>query len=121
MLVRQGKTYKVFPSGLRRATALPHLQKFHDLDTLGLRTPDSSRVDLCFWRDMKMIEITGLWINESLAGEKYMVGYFGKSKVLIFKNKYKEQSDKQPDYRMFVASQDVTSVFSDEESTDVDI
>ena len=50
----------------------------------------------------KMIKITGLWKNEDRNGNTYFSGYLGSAKVLIFKNKYKE-TDKQPDYNMFVA------------------
>lgn len=54
-----------------------------------------------------MIEITGLWLNETSKGEKYFVGYMGNAKILIFKNKYK-QVDSQPEYRMFIVEkQDV--------------
>lgn len=48
-----------------------------------------------------MIELTGLWLNESKSGEKYFSGRLGGGKVLIFKNKHKSE-DKHPDYRMYV-------------------
>lgn len=48
-----------------------------------------------------MMQLGGLWLNESRGGEKYMVGYLGNLKLLVFKNKYKE-NDTQPDYIMYV-------------------
>lgn len=50
----------------------------------------------------EMIQISGLWLNESKGGEKYFTGYMGNAKILIFKNKFKE-ADNQPDYILYVA------------------
>lgn len=52
----------------------------------------------------ELIPLGGLWLNESQDGRKYMKGYLGEAEVLIFKNKFKEAGDKQPDYRMYVAA-----------------
>ena len=49
-----------------------------------------------------LVEITGLWINETQGGVKYFSGYMGNAKILIFKNKFKE-TEKHPDYKMYVA------------------
>ena len=48
-----------------------------------------------------MIRLTGLWMNESRDGKKYMSGTMGGAKLLIFKNERKEQ-DKHPDYYAFI-------------------
>jgi len=45
------------------------------------------------------IELGGLW---ELAGGKGFSGMFGKAKLLVLKNNYKEAGSKQPDYRIFV-------------------
>lgn len=53
----------------------------------------------------KMLQLGGLWINESKKGEKYMVGYLGNLRLLVFKNQYKEE-EKHPDYIMYVDEKD---------------
>lgn len=51
----------------------------------------------------KLIEFTGLWVNESRNGEKYFSGNVsGRMKLLIFKSKHKE-TDKHPDYIAYLA------------------
>lgn len=49
-----------------------------------------------------LVKITGLWLNESQAGNKYFSGSMGSAKVLIFKNNNKTE-EKQPDYTMYLA------------------
>ena len=51
----------------------------------------------------QMIQLGGLWINESKSGNKYMSGYLGNAKLMIFKNNFKSE-DKHPDYVMYIAS-----------------
>jgi len=53
----------------------------------------------------KMLQLGGLWVNESKKGEKYMVGYLGNLRLLVFKNQYKKE-DKHPHYVMYLAEQD---------------
>ena len=50
----------------------------------------------------EMIEISGLWTNESKKGEKFFSGYLGNANILIFKNKFKD-NEKHPDYKMYIA------------------
>ena len=50
-----------------------------------------------------MLKITGLWENKDKNGNTYYSGYLGSSKLLIYKNTYKEQGSNQPDYNMYVA------------------
>ena len=48
-----------------------------------------------------MIEIAAVWQNQSKNGETYFSGYFGRSRLLIFKNKSK-QADNHPDWRIYI-------------------
>lgn len=52
--------------------------------------------------DSTMIQITGLWLNETQDGQKYFTGYMGNARVLIFRNGYKKE-DKHPDYILYVS------------------
>jgi len=52
--------------------------------------------------EQKMINIGGLWVNKNSKGEIYLAGYLNGARLLVFKNNYKE-SDKHPDYVMYVA------------------
>lgn len=49
-----------------------------------------------------MLQLGGLWVNESKSGVKYMTGYMGNLKLMIFRNNYKKE-DNQPDYIMYLA------------------
>lgn len=53
--------------------------------------------------DSKLIEITGLWKQETKNGEVYLTGNWGRTKVLVFVNKHKKPDSKEPDYRAFLA------------------
>ena len=53
-------------------------------------------------KESDLVEIGGLWLNESKGGEKYFSGSLGSARLIIFKNKFKE-ADNQPDYRLYVA------------------
>jgi len=50
-----------------------------------------------------MIRVTGLWQNVSKKGDKYLSGKMGGIKVLIFKNGFKEENSKQPDFYVYIA------------------
>jgi hypothetical protein len=50
-----------------------------------------------------MFELTGLWLNRSVNGKKYMKGRIGKISILIFKNNQKQLGDNQPDYKLFIS------------------
>ncbi len=52
--------------------------------------------------DSKMVNVCGLWLNESKNGEKYFSGSLGNMNVLIFKVKEKK-SEKSPDYTLCIA------------------
>ena len=50
-----------------------------------------------------MIELTGLWLNETKEGKKYFKGSLGGATVLVFKNEHKEPGSNQPDYKLCLA------------------
>lgn len=52
-----------------------------------------------------MVQVSGLWLNESKSGKKFMKGYMGNLTILIFANEYKT-SDGQPDFVMYFAQKD---------------
>ncbi len=49
-----------------------------------------------------MIEIGGIWQNESKDGVVYFSGYLNGAQMLIFKNGYKKEGSREPDYKMYV-------------------
>lgn len=54
----------------------------------------------------KMIYLSGLWLNESKEGKKFMAGYLGSGgRILIFKND-KKTKESDPDYHMMLAPKD---------------
>jgi hypothetical protein len=53
-----------------------------------------------------MFEATGLWINTTKDGESYMSGSMGNLKINVFRNKYKKEGDRQPDYRLCVSERE---------------
>lgn len=53
-----------------------------------------------------MIKITGLWLNESKAGDKYLSGSWGSVKVLVFKNMYHNNDNTQPLYILYLDNKD---------------
>lgn len=66
-----------------------------------------------------MLQLGGLWVNESKSGTKYMTGYLGNLKIMIFRNNYKSE-DKHPDYVMYLAEKprDRDNGSDDNENTD---
>lgn len=50
----------------------------------------------------EMVRLTGLWLNESKAGEKYFAGNLGTARIMMFKNKFKSK-DTDPDYVLNIA------------------
>lgn len=48
-------------------------------------------------------ELGALWVNaKNGSNEKYLTGKIKGEKVIIFKNKYKEENEKAPDYKVYV-------------------
>lgn len=52
-----------------------------------------------------LVKIAALWLNEGKDGKKFMAGYLGDAKLLVFRNNYKEE-DKHPDYIVYVAAKE---------------
>lgn len=52
-----------------------------------------------------MIKISGLWLNTSPKGEKFFTGNFGTARIVIFKNGFKEEGAKDPDYFLYIDEQ----------------
>ncbi len=49
------------------------------------------------------VKLTGLWRNTTAKGDMYLSGNVGLSKMLIFKNGYKEEGTNDPDYYVYLA------------------
>ena len=80
--------------------------------------PDTKNTE---WTDR---EIGALWLNvNQRTQEKYLTGKVNGEKVILFKNKYKSENEKAPDFRMYKQKdQDspATSSQAKEESFDDD-
>ena len=47
-------------------------------------------------------EIGALWLNvKQGTSEKYLTGHINNEKVIVFKNKFKEENPKAPDFRIY--------------------
>jgi hypothetical protein len=47
-------------------------------------------------------EMGALWINVKPGGnDKYLTGHINKEKVIVFKNKFKDENPKAPDFRVY--------------------
>tara|TARA_Y100000361_G_C11149750_1_gene340318 strand:+ start:423 stop:683 length:261 start_codon:yes stop_codon:yes gene_type:complete len=67
-------------------------------------------------------ELGALWVNaKNGSNEKYLTGKIKGEKVIIFKNKYKEENEKAPDFKVYIQkpqsspSQSETSQQAEEE------
>lgn len=49
--------------------------------------------------------IGGLWLNQSKGGKKYMSGSINGQKIVMFKNDFKEEGSKAPDYKIFASEE----------------
>lgn len=52
-----------------------------------------------------LVRLTGLWVNESKDGKKYMAGNLGMARVMVFKNDHKEK-DSDPDYVLLLGAKE---------------
>ena len=51
------------------------------------------------WSDR---ELGALWVNtKQNSGEKYLTGHIKGEKVIVFKNRFKEENPKAPDFRIY--------------------
>jgi hypothetical protein len=64
---------------------------------------------------MERIELTGLWIGETLKGDTKLTGYLGKGRIVIYENKHK-QEEKHPDYIMYLETKPENQERSGEKS-----
>lgn len=47
-------------------------------------------------------ELGALWVNVKQSdGSKYLTGTINGEKVIVFKNKYKDENEKAPDFRVY--------------------
>lgn len=47
-------------------------------------------------------ELGALWINVKPGGnDKYLTGHINNEKVIVFKNKFKDENPKAPDFRVY--------------------
>jgi len=80
--------------------------------------PDTKNTE---WTDR---EIGALWLNvNQKTQEKYLTGKVNGEKVILFKNKYKSENEKAPDFRMYKQKDQDSSATSSqakEESFDDD-
>jgi uncharacterized protein (DUF736 family) len=70
------------------------------------------------WSDR---ELGALWLNVNQnTKEKYLTGHINKEKVIMFKNKFKEDNPKAPDFRVYKQKdQDASpSTAEEEEATE---
>ena len=52
--------------------------------------------------EQQMIELGGMWTGKDKRGNSMMSGYLGNTKLLLFKNTFKD-AENQPDYKLYVA------------------
>lgn len=50
------------------------------------------------WEDR---ELGALWVHTKPDGTKYLTGTVNKEKIIIFKNKFKEENERAPDFRVY--------------------
>ena len=74
-------------------------------------------------------EVGALWVNAKSGGDKYLTGHIKvgdtKEKVIVFKNKFKEENEKAPDFRVYkqkeLGSDGSAPAPQKEEEEDVDL
>lgn len=64
-----------------------------------------------------MLQLGGLWVNESKKGNKYMSGYLGNLSLKIFRNTFKK-NDNEPDYVMYLAEKPYNTDSNDTKNED---
>lgn len=50
----------------------------------------------------KKIKIASFWENKDKNGETYLNGYLNGNPLMLFKNTFKKEGDKTPDYNAYV-------------------
>ena len=61
---------------------------------------DNKETEKSEWDDR---ELGALWVNTKNGNnEKYLTGKIKGEKVIVFKNKYKEENEKAPDFKVYI-------------------
>tara|TARA_A100001011_G_C14216657_1_gene802366 strand:+ start:61 stop:321 length:261 start_codon:yes stop_codon:yes gene_type:complete len=61
---------------------------------------DNTETEKSEWDDR---ELGALWVNTKNGNnEKYLTGKIKGEKVIVFKNKYKEENAKAPDFKVYI-------------------
>tara|TARA_Y100000310_G_scaffold333205_1_gene410281 strand:- start:216 stop:464 length:249 start_codon:yes stop_codon:yes gene_type:complete len=64
-------------------------------------------------------ELGALWVNTKQgSNEKYLTGHINDEKVIVFKNKFKEENAKAPDFRVYKQKELESSATSTDSSGD---
>jgi hypothetical protein len=53
-----------------------------------------------------LIELGGLWSSKDKNGNLVLSGNFGRGRLVVFKNTFKKEGEKSPDYRIYVQAQE---------------
>lgn len=71
---------------------------------------DNTETEKSEWDDR---ELGALWVNTKNGNnEKYLTGKIKGEKVIVFKNKYKEENAKAPDFKVYIQKPQSNSVSS---------
>jgi uncharacterized protein (DUF736 family) len=63
-------------------------------------------------------ELGALWLNvNQKTNEKYLTGHINNEKVIMFKNKFKEDNPKAPDFRIYKQKDQESGQAAKQEST----
>jgi hypothetical protein len=52
-----------------------------------------------------LIELGGLWSSKDKNGNLVLSGNFGRGRLVVFKNTFKQEGENSPDYRLYVTAQ----------------
>jgi len=66
----------------------------------------------------ELIQLTGLWSKKDKKGRTFLTGRLGSADIVIFRNDYKKEGSKQPDYRIYLSAHDFSGNQSDLEDSD---
>lgn len=70
------------------------------------------------WSDR---EIGALWVNvKNGSNDKYLTGQINGEKVILFKNKYKDENPKAPDFRIYRQKEQENSATKGSNAVDLD-
>lgn len=61
----------------------------------------------------QLIQLTGLWAKKDKKGRTFLSGRLGNADIVIFRNDYKKEGSKEPDYRIYLSEHEFEKKFSD--------